>query len=86
MGHGEPRTLTCVTIFFSPSSLVPAPHVEQNLRRFSLQTSQFIPQAPVGMINPYNGRPLILLERVNNPGPEDQVFEFKIKTYHSTIL
>ncbi len=53
MGHGEPRTFTWVAIFFSPSSLVPAPHVEQRLRRFSLQTSQFTPQAPVGIIDPY---------------------------------
>jgi hypothetical protein len=53
MGHGEPRTLNCVCIFFSPSLLVPAPHVEQNPKRFSLQTLQFMPQAPVGMIDPY---------------------------------
>ena len=71
MGHGEPRIFTWVAIFFSPSSLFPAPHVEQIPRRFSLQTSQFIPQAPVGMIDPYNSRPHMLLERVNNPGPED---------------
>jgi hypothetical protein len=38
--------------FFSASALMPEPQLEQFPNRFNLQTSQFIPQAPVGMVLP----------------------------------
>jgi hypothetical protein len=36
--------------FFSASGLVPGPQLEQVPSKFNLQTSQLIPQAPVGMV------------------------------------
>ena len=38
--------------FFSASGLVPGPQLEQVPSKFNLQTSQLIPQAPVGMVAP----------------------------------
>jgi hypothetical protein len=44
-----PRILSWAASFFSASILVPGPQDEQVPRRFNLQTSQLIPQAPVGI-------------------------------------
>jgi hypothetical protein len=41
-----------------PSALMPEPQVEQAPLKFSLQTSQLIPQAPVGMFSPLISHPM----------------------------
>lgn len=54
MGHGVPIILSWAANFSRPSWLLPEPHVEQISRRFSPHTSQSIPQAPVGIDDPYH--------------------------------
>lgn len=53
MGQGWLKSFSCTFIFSAPSRLVPGPHVVHTPRELSLQTSQFIPQAPVGMGSPH---------------------------------
>jgi hypothetical protein len=46
-----PNCRCWATSFFSASRLVPGPQLEQDPSKFSLQTSQLIPQAPVGIVH-----------------------------------
>jgi hypothetical protein len=49
-----PNILRCAASFCSASRLFPDPQLEHVPSRFNLQTSQLIPQAPVGMVSPHN--------------------------------
>jgi hypothetical protein len=51
MGQGTPKIRFWASIFFKASGPVPGPQVEQIPSTFSRQTSQFIPQGPVGIFN-----------------------------------
>jgi hypothetical protein len=54
IGQVLPNNRCWAISFFSASALVPDPQLEQVSNRFNLQTSQLIPQAPVGMASPRN--------------------------------
>lgn len=54
IGQGLPISRFWAADLRDPSALMPEPQVEQVPRKFSLQTSQLIPQAPVGIQSPFN--------------------------------
>jgi hypothetical protein len=49
-----PNNLRCAASFCSASGLLPDPQLEHVPSKFNLQTSQLIPQAPVGMVSSHN--------------------------------
>jgi hypothetical protein len=52
IAQGPPNNRCWAVSFFSAAALVPDPQLEQVPNKFNLQTSQLIPQAPVGMASP----------------------------------
>jgi hypothetical protein len=52
IGQGCPSSRIWAASFLADSELLPGPHVEQMPSILSLQTSQLIPQAPVGTVYP----------------------------------
>ena len=53
MAHVPPNILRCAASFCSASRLLPDPQLEHVPSRFNLQTSQLIPQVPVGIVSPH---------------------------------
>jgi hypothetical protein len=50
MAQVLPNNVCCAASFCSACGLLPDPQLEHVPSRFSLQTSQLMPQAPVGIV------------------------------------
>ena len=66
-GHAEPSNFSWTASFPAASTLLPGPQLEHRPSRFNLQTSQFIPHAPVVMAQAFQGQARISFDPVLHP-------------------